>query len=277
MFRLMRRKLPASLLALVVCASLSTFARVEAPRGRSPARRAVERASSANRLYDARVAQMGDAYLRGYYAFNPTEATAAGLHEFDSQLEGRDPEQVAAEVRRLRGVLAELARFPEWRLSPEARYDFLVLQSHARAQLLELEDVRMWRRNPNVYNQIVSAGVDNILKRNYAPIEQRLPTVLARERQIARLLDEARANLDNPPRIYTETAMAQVAGSVRFFESVVPQMFERAGGSGLNAARRAEFHTANDSALAALRSFRGWLVRGLFPRSNGDFALGAGD
>src|SRR5437016_4509816 len=89
MFRLMRRKLPASLLALVVCASLSPFVRVEAQRRRAPARRAVERASNANRLYDARVAQIGDAYLRGYYAFNPSEATSAGLHEFDSQLEER--------------------------------------------------------------------------------------------------------------------------------------------------------------------------------------------
>ncbi len=54
--------------------------------------------------------------------------------------------------------------------------------------------------------------------------------MLARERQIARLLEEARQNLDNPPRLYTETAIAQAAGSVAFFERVVPQMFERAGG-----------------------------------------------
>src|SRR5256714_10158405 len=275
MFRLMRRKLPASLLALVVCASLSTFARVEAQRRRAPARRAVERASSANRLYDARVAQIGDEYLRGHYSFNPSEATSAGLHEFDSKLEERSPDAVAAEARRLKGALAELARVPEWRLSPDARYDFLVLQSHAAAQLLELEDVRMWRRNPNVYNQLVSSGVDNILKRNYAPIEQRLPSVLARERQMARLLEEARANLDNPPRVHTETAIAQVAGSVDFFERVVPQMFERAGGSQLNPARRAEFHAANDQAVAALRAFREWLERDLLPRPTGDYALGA--
>src|SRR3989440_4840829 len=273
MFCSMRRKLLASLSALVVCASLSP---VSAQRRRTPARRGtVASAPSTNRLYDARVAQIGDAYLHGYYAFNPSEATSAGLHEFDSQLEERSAASVAAEVRRLRGVLAELARVPEWRLSPEARYDFLVLQSHAAAQLLELEDLRMWRRNPNVYNQLVSSGVDNILKRNYAPIEQRLPAVLARERQMARLLEEARANLENPPRIYTETAIAQVGGSVDFFERVLPQMVERAGGSQLNAARRAEFHAANDQAVAALRGFREWLERDLLPRSTGDFALGA--
>ncbi|MDQ5836366.1 MAG: DUF885 family protein [Acidobacteriota bacterium] len=272
----MRRKLLASLLALVVCASAAPLVSKVAAQRRRPVRRAGAAAGAGlNRLYDARVTQIGDAYLRGFYAFNPTEATSAGLHEFDSRLEERGPDAVAAEVRRLRGVLAELARVPEWRLSPEARYDYLVLQSHARAQLLELEDIRMWRRDPNVYNRLAAACVDNILKRSYAPIEQRLAAVLARERQIARLLSEARANLDNPPRIYTETAIAQTAGSLDFFARVVPQMFERAGGSGLNAARRAEFHEANDAAIAALRDFHDWLARDLLPRSGGDFALGA--
>jgi uncharacterized protein (DUF885 family) len=275
MFCSMRRKLLASLLALVVCASSAPLTVKAAAQRRRPVRRAAGGGAGLNRLYDARVTQIGDAYLRGYYAFNPTEATAAGLHEFDSKLEERGTDAVAAEVRRLRGVLAELARVPEWRLSPDARYDYLVLQSHARAQLLELEDVRMWRRDPNLYNRLAAAGIDNILKRSYAPIEQRLASVLARERQIARLLAEARVNLDNPPRIYTETAIAQTAGSVDFFERVVPQMFERAGGSQLSAARRAEFHEANEQALAALRDFHDWLARELLPRSGGDFALGA--
>ena len=279
-FLFMGRKLLASLVALAVCAALWPCGGTAAQRRRRPVRRGGASASASanvatNRQADARVAQIGDAYLRGHYAFNPSEATAAGLHEFDTKLEERGPEAVAAEVRRLRSTLAELSRVPEWRLSPESRYDYLVLQSHARACLLELEDVRMWRRDPNLYNRLVSSGVDNILKRNFAPIEQRLQSVLARERQIPRLLAEARANLDNPPRIYTETAVAQVAGGVSFFERVVPQMFERAGGSGLNAARRAEFHEANEQAAAAMRSFRDWLERDLLPRSNGDFALGA--
>ncbi|HLM58820.1 MAG TPA: DUF885 family protein [Pyrinomonadaceae bacterium] len=269
----MGRKLFAATLALATLWPL--LGATASAQRRRPARRPASNASAVNRAWDARVAQMADAYLRGFYAFNPTAATAAGLHELDSQLEERGPEAVAREARRLRSLLAELARFPEWRLSAEARYDLLVVQSHARAQLLELEDVRMWRRNPNVYNKLVSASIDNILKRAYAPIERRLDAVLARERQIPRLLEEARRNLDNPPRIYTETAVEQARGSVQFFERVVPQMFERAGGSGLSAARRAEFHAANDAAAAAVRSFAAWLEQDLLPRSQGDFALGA--
>jgi uncharacterized protein (DUF885 family) len=272
----MGRKLSASLLALLLaCASLSPAAGAQRRRRPAAQRRAPARASELNGRTDARVTQLGDEYLRGHYSFNPSEATAAGLHEFDSRLEERGPEAIAAESRRLKGALAELSRVPEWRLSAESRYDFLVLQSHARASLLELEDVRMWRRDAGLYVRLASSGVDNILKRAYAPVEQRLPAVLARERQIPRLLDEARVNLDNPPRVYTETAIASAAGSVAFFERVVPQMFERAGGSRLDAARRAEFHAANDSAVAALRSFRDWLERDLLPRSDGDFAIGA--
>ncbi len=275
----MRRKLFAALLTLAFIATLHLPwpSEVAAQRRRRPSRRApaASSAASSSRAQDARVAQIADAYLRGHYAFNPTEATSAGLHEFDAQLEARSAADVEREVRRLRGVLSELSRVVEWRLSPEARYDFLVLGAHARAQLLELEDIAMWRRNPNVYNNIASSSVDNILKRAYAPIEQRLDALLARERQIARLLADARINLEDPPRIYTETAIEQVGGSLEFFREVVPQMFERAGGSRLNAARRAEFHTANETVIGALQSFREWLRAELLPRSTGDYRIGA--
>ena len=250
------------MLGLLVVAQLVSPPGAHAQRGR-------------NAAAEARVRQLADEYLRGHFAFNPSEATAAGLHEYDAALEERSAEAVRREAGRLRATLAALARVPEWRLSGEALYDYLWLRSHARAQLLELEDVRMWQRNPNVYNQILAAGVDNILKRNYAPVAERLDALIARERQAARLLAEARANLANPPRIYTETAVRQVRGGVDFFAGVVPQMFERAGGGRLPAARRAEFSAANEDVVAALRQFADWLERDLLPRSAGQFAIGA--
>ena len=265
--------------ALLVASQLALPVEISAQRNRRPRRvfrpPVAARANSSAAQQDARVAQIASEYLRGRFAFYPSEATALGVHEFDGMLEARDADSIAREVRRLRAALAALSRVPEWRLSPEARYDYLVLQSHARAELLELEDVRMWQRNPNVYNQLLASGVDNILKRSYAPIETRLDALVARERQIARLLADARANLQNPPRIYTETAIAQVGGSIDYFRRVVPQMFERAGGGRLPAARRAEFETTNESVVGTLSAFREWLRIDLLPRSNGDYAIGA--
>ena len=275
----LRARLVPFAAAVLVVSQLALPVESSAQRNRRPRR--VSRPPAASRVQasaaqqDARVAQIADEYLRGRFAFYPSEATALGVHEFDQMLEARDANSIAREVRRLRGTLAALARVPEWRLSPEARYDYLVLQSHARAELLELEDVRMWQRNPNVYNQLLASGVDNILKRNYAPIATRLDALVARERQIARLLEDARANLQNPPRIYTETAIAQVGGSIDYFKTIVPQMFERAGGGRLPAARRAEFETTNDAVVRALSDFRQWLRSDLLSRSNGDYSIGA--
>ncbi|HVG30231.1 MAG TPA: DUF885 family protein [Pyrinomonadaceae bacterium] len=257
-------------LALALCALVSVQLAAPAPLAQRRPRR-----TAAAGAQDARVAQIADEYLRGYYAFNPTEATAAGLHEYDSQLERRSAASVAAEVRRLKSTLAALSKIREGALTSEARYDFLWMQSHARAQLLELEDVKMWQRDASLYNSIAAASVDNILKRSYAPVERRLDALLARERETGRLLAEARANLLQPPRVYTETAILQAEGSVDYFANVVPQMFERAGGGRLSAARRSEFVAANDRVVGELREFAAWLRDELLPRSGGDFRIGA--
>jgi uncharacterized protein (DUF885 family) len=266
----MKRKIFALFLLLTV---LTSPLALRAQR-RRPLRRILPPVSATPNL-TARFNQIADEYLKGYYSFNPSEATAAGLHEYDAQLESRSSATVAREVRRLQETLNLLARINPASLTEDARYDYLVLTSHARGQLLELQDIRAWQRDPNVYNHIAAASVDNILKRNYAPIERRLNAVLAREREIARLLDEARANLQNPPRIYTQTAIAQVRGSIDYFQRVVPQMIERAGGGQMNAARKSEFETTNGSVMGALNSFADWLEHDLLPRSAGSFAIGA--
>ncbi|HYE65027.1 MAG TPA: DUF885 family protein, partial [Pyrinomonadaceae bacterium] len=69
-------------------------------------------------------------------------------------------------------------------------------------------------------------------------------------------------------------ALSQVRGSIGFFSSVVPQMFERAGGGRLSAERKAEFEATNQSVIASLKSFLEWLERDLLPRSTGGFAIG---
>src|SRR5919202_1482819 len=133
----------------------------------------------------------------------------------------------------------------------------------------------MWQHDPNLYAGLLSESVDNILKRNYAPLAARLDALLARERQAARLLAEARANLQNPPRIYTETALAQARGGIDFFRRVLPQMFERAGGGRLSAARRAEFAVANDGVVAALGAYADGVQRDLRAGSKADSRIGA--
>lgn len=62
------------------------------------------------------------------------------------------------------------------------------------------------------------------MERNYAPADTRLRADVARERKMPQVLMEARKNLTNPPRIFTEIALEQIDGLVAFFS---PDMHKR--------------------------------------------------
>ena len=53
-------------------------------------------------------------------------------------------------------------------------------------------------------------------------------TLVEREKLMPQVFVEARKNLKNPPRIYTEIALEQIDDDVSFFENDVPAAFAAA-------------------------------------------------
>jgi uncharacterized protein (DUF885 family) len=86
-----------------------------------------------------------------------------------------------------------------------------------------------------------------------------------------RLLQSARENLKNPPRIYTEIALEQMPGIVSFFQNDVPAAFKDVSDPTLVA----EFQETNRAAIEALTSYAAFLKTDLLPRSRGEFRIGA--
>jgi uncharacterized protein (DUF885 family) len=109
------------------------------------------------------------------------------------------------------------------------------------------------------------------MERKFASPDERLRSLIAREKQMPALLANARVNLKNPPGVYTEIAIEQLPGIVSFFEQDVPQAFADAQDPAL----KTEFSTANAAVIAALNNYLGWLKTDLLPKSNGDYRIGA--
>jgi len=109
------------------------------------------------------------------------------------------------------------------------------------------------------------------MSRNFASPQERLRSVIARERQMPAVFDVARRNLKNPPRVYTEVALEQVPGIIGFFQKDVPQAFAQVQDAKL----LAEFKTANDLVIHALDRYENFLREDLLPNSKGDFRIGA--
>jgi uncharacterized protein (DUF885 family) len=156
-------------------------------------------------------------------------------------------------------------------LPQESGGDLQVLNSAIRARLLELQNIQRWRKDPDIYISELSQGVFGIIRRNFAPPAERLRSVIAREREIPRVLEEARENIHNPPKVYTQVALQQMPDNIKFFQNDVPEAFTKVQDPNL----LAEFKATTDETVKILSQYRDYLRKDLLPVSNGDYRLGA--
>jgi Bacterial protein of unknown function (DUF885) len=205
------------------------------------------------------------------FRFNPTAGTSAGFHRYDTQLEDYSRQAILRQVAVLRQYGREIQSFPASNLSREQAADRELVLGTIRSSLLDLESIRTWEKNPDHYSSTATNAVFVIMSRKFAPPDERLKSVIARERQMPKMFADARANLKNPPRVYTEVALEQLPGIVSFFEKDVPLAF----GSVKDRALLDQFHQANAAVVQELQSYQTFLKNDLLPQSKGDFRIGA--
>ena len=208
-----------------------------------------------------------------YFHYGPTNGTLTGYHQYDAQLEDYSRKNIDAEIADLK--LFE-KRFEAIHPGGAAvdfvpRSDREIVLANIRSQLLTLETIRPWEKNADEYSSTCAGGAFALMERKFASPDERLRSLVAREKQMPALLIDARVNLKNPPRIFTEIAIEQLPDIISFFEHDVPLAFADAKDPAL----KAEFAQSNAAVIAALKSYLGWLKTDLSLKSNGDFRIGA--
>jgi uncharacterized protein (DUF885 family) len=220
---------------------------------------------------DADFQRLADRYFNEVvFHYDPASATAAGFHEYDAQLPSGARAEIDAEIGALDEFAKRLESFDATGLTPFVAADRELLLAQIRGQLLSLETIRPWEKNPDVYSSGATGAIFVIMSRAYAPPAERLKSVIARERLIPRLLESARANLRNPPQIYTEVALEQLPGIAGFFQNDVPAAFQKV----TDPALLADFKASNQGVIDALHNYQAYLKNDLLPRSHGDFRIG---
>ncbi len=221
---------------------------------------------------DAEFNRLADQFLdQAVLRFEPESGTAWGFHQYDNQLSSASRNEIQAQIGALHRFESEVQRFDPQGLSPFIANDRELVLSQIRGTLLNLETVRAWEKNPDTYSSGVTNAIFVIMSRNFAPADQRLKSVIQREKLIPRVFQSARENLKNPPQIYTQIAREQLPGIVSFFQNDVPKAFQ----SVTDAALMAEFKQTNQAVIGALNDYQAYLKNDLLPRSHGDFRIGA--
>jgi len=206
-----------------------------------------------------------------YFKFAPSAGTSAGLHQYDPLLEDYSRAGVDTEIAALHAFEKRVEAVNPAGLGEALAADRELVLSNIRGALLTLETIRPWEKNPDTYSGGISNSVYVIMIRKFSSPDDRLRSVVSREEKMPAVFAAARANLKNPPRIYTEIALEQLPGIISFFQNDVPAAFAGA----TDPALKAEFAKSNAAVIAGLQSYADWLKSDLLSRSNGDFRIGA--
>src|SRR5437773_105219 len=218
---------------------------------------------------DAEYEGVAEEYVKTYLAAHPLQGTALGFHEYDGKISDYSRLAHHAGLSRLRRFDDRLAKFDPAKLSSRQSVDLRILQAAVKRGLFEMHDMSVFERNPMVYAR--AGDVNVYIKRNFAPLEDRVRSIVGIESQIPNILIAARTNLDEKlPKPFVELAIQIARGSADFLKKDLI-----AAVSGLKDEQlRVAFQAANRHAANALSDYAAWLEREKLPKASLDFALG---
>src|SRR5215469_8635283 len=217
-------------------------------------------------------AKLADRYFDElFFKYYPTAGTAAGFHQYDTQLEDYSRKSIDSQISALKQFKAQVESVKLIPGSLEEQSDRDLVLADTNSKLLALENIRQWETNPDLYSSGITNSAFLIMSRKFAAPDERLKSLIAREKQMPAVFDAAKQNLKNPPRIYSDIALEQLPGIISFFQKDVPNAFKEAK----DQAAIQEFQKTNQQVISALEGYQKWVKDDLLPKSNGDFKIGA--
>ena len=223
--------------------------------------------SDAYAEFDARVARFVEAEMRLY----PQWATALGDHRFDNQIDDLTGKGIDDVIRHARVWSTAFGATESKAISAAHEADREWLLAHLDGELLWNEQLRSYERDPGMY--LPTAAVNSLIKRDFAPLDQRMRSVTARETAALKNLDAARKNLkpERTPKIAIEIALQQMPATVAYFKDDVPAAFANVG----DGPDKQAFAKANAKLSAAIEDYARWLNAEVKPKAKGEYAIGA--
>jgi uncharacterized protein (DUF885 family) len=174
------------------------------------------------------------------------------------------------ESHALSGYLRRLDEIDSGTLTRVERLEHRMLTSHLRGRMFELEAVRTWEKNPQLYADLLASSLAGQALFTHAPPEERARRVLSKLRQTARLLQAARDNIKDPPGIFVKVGIETMRGALKFIDQDLPRAFSNVDDLHL----LGDLADAQAEASQALGGYIDYLETDVAPRARASFRLG---
>ncbi|OFW02822.1 MAG: hypothetical protein A3I61_11895 [Acidobacteria bacterium RIFCSPLOWO2_02_FULL_68_18] len=211
-----------------------------------------------------------DDYLAYLYEVLPSQASADGVHLHDDLLEDLSRASVEAHVRALAGFGRRLQQIAPAVLPSAEQVERLVVAANIDARMYELEAVRSWERNPQVYADTLGTSLAGQALFDHAPQEERARRVVSKLRQTSRLVEAAQENIRECPGIFVKIGLETWRGVQKFIESDLPRAFATLDDLHI----LADLADTSAEATQAIRRYLEYLEHDLAPRAKASFRLG---
>ncbi len=214
--------------------------------------------------------KMADDYLNGYLAWRPLFAVALGFHEgYDGKTTDYSKASLDKELSRLKSFDTQFSAIDTAQLSSKDFFDYPILRSAIKNEILNFEVTHAYTYNPMTYAGAID--VNSYVKRNFAPLDERVKYIISTENALPAILAAAKANLeDSLPKPYIETAINITKGNAGFLKGDLLTALKGLKNDTLMTA----FKKANDTAIKVYNDYVQWLQKEKLPKANNRYAIG---
>lgn len=218
---------------------------------------------------DEKFQQISEDFLAGTLAWRPEWAVWNGFHEFDGKTSDLSKESRENELARFKKYDQILNEFDTASLSSRMNYDFRLLQCGIKYEIFNFEEMDSYTDNPMTYAGALDVSI--YIKRNFAPLEERLKSIIEIENAAPAFFSVAKSNLkDSLAKPFIETAIQIAKGSADFLGNDLIIALKEVKNDSLMAV----FKNANDKAISVVRAFADYLEKEKLPRAHNNYALG---
>lgn len=218
---------------------------------------------------DSAFQKLSQVYLKGWMDWRPQSAVALGFHMYDTMVTDYSKLSIEVEVNRLVNIDSIMSALDTTALNAQDWYDYRILKSEIENELWAFRDVRYYYTNPMTYAGAVD--VNTYIKRNFAPLESRVHSLIAVEKRIPEIYMDAKANLDDSlAKPLIDMAIEVAEGNASFMKGDVMVALKDLKDPVLLGA----FKQSNEAAVAATEDFVKFLKTEKLPKANNKYAIG---
>ena len=194
--------------------------------------------------------QLSQRLIEQHWDFYPTAGSRIGRHEYDGRLPDLSPSQNARREGELRCGLGELHTLDADALDEAGRMSYRMMELFLRRELFIFNDLKPLENNPMRHTGYLN--VSGYIRRDYAPLEDRLRSAASAMRQAPEFLDVLERTLaDRLSSHVVDMGVESYAGMARFYRVDLAQAAQGVNDSQIVG----EFNQARETAAAALDRF----------------------